>query len=218
MLLHLLSGPVNWGDVLAWLLAVVVAITVHEFAHAKSAEIAGDPTARKAGRVTLNPLAHYDLVGSSMFLIMGFGWAKPVPINPLYFKNRRRDSVLVSLWGPLANLIAAIVLAIPLRVGFAGDHETTLAIMVFANLMLAVFNLIPIAPLDGSHILEGALSARANQRLAAFYARNQQLLLIAFLVGFLTPVGGPVFRMVQIPVYIMVQLLTGHGLFYWLAE
>lgn len=213
MLLNLLSGPmdqIDWGQVLAWLLAVVVAITVHEFAHAKSAEVAGDPTARKAGRVTLNPLAHYDLIGSTMFLIVGFGWAKPVPINPLYFKHRRRDSVLVSLWGPLSNLLTAAVFAIPLRFGVSGDYTMPLAIIVLANLMLAVFNLIPIAPLDGSHILEGLLSARANQRLAEFYARNQMILLILFLVVFFVPpVSDVVFGIIRIPVGILMRLLTG---------
>lgn len=203
----------DWAQLLAWLLAVVIAITVHEFAHAKSAEKAGDPTARKAGRVTLNPLAHYDPVGSTMFLLMGFGWAKPVPVNPLYFKNRRRDNIMVSLWGPLSNLLVATAAAIPLRLGIAGEHTMTFAIIVFANLLLAIFNLIPIAPLDGSHILEGFLSAKANQRLAAFYARNQQLLLIAFLVVFFVgPVRSAVFGVIMIPVRFMMLLLTGGSL------
>lgn len=210
MLLRFLGNEMDLAGLLSWLIAVVVAITVHEFAHAKSAEMAGDPTARSLGRVTLNPLAHYDLVGSTMFLILGFGWAKPVPVNPLYFKHRRRDNILVSLWGPLSNFILAVLLAIPLRLGVTGDYTMTVVIMVFANLMLGVFNLIPIAPLDGSHVLEGVLSARANQRLAAFYARNQQLLLIVFLVVFFVPpVRQIVFGVIFVPVGILMRLLTG---------
>lgn len=105
MLRMLLGGEIDWAALLAWLVAVTVAITVHEFAHAKSAEMAGDPTPRAFGRVTLNPAAHYDLIGSTLFLLVGFGWAKPVPINPLAMRNPRRDAMLTALWGPLSNLI-----------------------------------------------------------------------------------------------------------------
>ncbi|MBU0607946.1 MAG: site-2 protease family protein, partial [Armatimonadetes bacterium] len=110
MLLSYLEGRVGLPELLSWLLAVVIAITVHEFAHAKSADMAGDSTARLKGRVTLNPIAHYDPLGSTLFLVLGFGWAKPVPINPLALRPPRRDAVLVSLWGPLSNLITACLL------------------------------------------------------------------------------------------------------------
>lgn len=210
MLSGYLSGDMGFGQLLAWLIAVTFAITVHEFAHAKSAELAGDSTPRLRGRVTLNPLAHYDPIGTTLFLVFGFGWAKPVPINPWAFRNRRRDVVLVSLWGPLSNLLSAIVLSLPLRLGLAGPYAPPLAVIVFANLVLCIFNLIPIAPLDGAHILEGLLSDKANQRLAAFYARHQLTMLIAVLVIFFVhPISRLVFGAIMVPVIALLKLLAG---------
>jgi Zn-dependent protease len=218
MLMHFLRGPLDgeaWAGLLSWLIAVTVAITVHEFAHAKSAELAGDGTPRRFGRVTLNPVAHYDLIGSTMFLLFGFGWAKPVPINPLAFRHPRRDTVLVSLWGPLSNFITAVIAAVPLRLGVLQldqPYGRLVMIIVFANLMLGVFNLIPVGPLDGAHVLEGLLSARANQRLAAFYAQNQRwLLLLVLAIVFIPAVGnvifGPILRFVEL----VMALLVGRG-------
>ena len=212
MLLEFLAGRVGLAELLSWLVAVMIAITVHEFSHAKAADMAGDLTPRLHGRVTLNPLAHYDPIGSTMFLVLGFGWAKPVPINPFAMRHPRRDAVLVSLWGPLSNLITACVLAIPLRLDLAGVYTPVLAFIVFANLVLAFFNLIPISPLDGSHILEGLLSVRANQRLSAFYQRNRQWLLILFLlVFFVGPLRGLVFGIILVPVHLLFGLLAGPG-------
>ena len=210
MLMQFINGQIPLDLLLSWLLAVTVAITVHEFSHAKSADLAGDPTARALGRVTLNPVAHYDLVGSTLFLLFGFGWAKPVPINPLAFRNRRVSTVLVSLWGPLSNFITAAIFAIPVRLDILPLYTQMFAVIVFANLMLGVFNLIPIGPLDGAHILEGLLPDRANRRLADFYARNQRWLVLAFLVIFLVPaVGDRVFLVIRIPVMLLMGLLTG---------
>lgn len=210
MLTHFIHNEIGLGELLAWLIAVIVAITVHEFSHAKAAEVAGDPTPRAFGRVTLNPVAHYDLVGSTLFLLAGFGWAKPVPINPLAFRHRRRDQVMVALWGPLSNFITAAIFAIPLRLQLTGAYTFPVLIIVFANLMLGVFNLIPVGPLDGAHVLEGALSARANQRLAAFYRKNQQWLLILVLIIFFVPVVRDiVLGIILIPVRLLLYLLVG---------
>lgn len=215
MLMEFINGRVGLDILLSWLIAVTVAITFHEFAHALSAQWAGDDTPRRYGRVTLNPAAHYDLIGSTMFLLFGFGWAKPVPVNPLAFRHPRRDSVLVSLWGPLSNFIIGAVAALPLRFGWLPvdqPYGTMMAIIVFANLMLGVFNLIPFGPLDGAHVLEGLLSDRANQRLAYFYARNQRwLLLVVLAIFFIRPLGDIVFTPIRLVVSLLMGLLVGHA-------
>jgi len=210
MLTRLLNGEADPAFILSWLVAVTIAITVHEFCHAKRAEMAGDRTPRLNGRVTLNPLAHYDLMGSTMLLLFGFGWAKPVPINPLAFRQPRRDTIMVSLWGPLSNFILAALFAIPLRLGVAGPYTMMVGIIVYLNLALGVFNLIPVPPLDGSHILEMLLPLRAHQRLEAFYARNRQWLMMAMLVViFVPPFSTIVFGAIRIPILVMFRLLTG---------
>ncbi len=186
----LLGGPFNPQAIIAGLIAITIALTVHEFAHAYRAEQAGDPTARSMGRVTLNPLAHYDPIGSTMILLFGFGWGKPVPVNPYRFRNPRRDQVMVSFWGPLSNLIVAAVIAIPLRLGLGGDYKSMLFIILQVQVYLALFNLIPVPPLDGSHILSGLLPIAQARRLDAIYSQYGMLLLIpAFLIaGRLLPV------------------------------
>lgn len=214
MLMQLLRhgeySPELLAVVIAWLIAFVVAITVHEFAHAKSAEIAGDATPRAHGRVTLNPVAHYDPIGSTLFLLFGFGWAKPVPVNPRAFRSPRRDAILVSLWGPLSNFITAALFALPVRLGLLGSYTMPAVVIMYANLMLGFFNLIPVGPLDGAHVLEGLLSVRANMRLAAFYQRNQMWLLLAVLIIFFVPaVGNLVFGVIGIPAQVMLAVLAG---------
>ncbi|MFP3905305.1 MAG: site-2 protease family protein, partial [Armatimonadota bacterium] len=111
MLLSFIEGTVDVGVVVAWIVGATVAITVHEYAHARRALAAGDKTPEANGRVTINPLAHYDPVGTTLFLFAGFGWAKPVPVNPTSFSDRRRDGLMVALWGPLSNILAAAAFA-----------------------------------------------------------------------------------------------------------
>jgi len=148
--------PWQWLLVLPGLL---VAITVHEYAHAAVAVAQGDPTPRLRGRLTLNPLRHIDLVGLLMLLTVGFGWARPVEINPYYFHNRRQGLFLVSLAGPLTNLLVALIglvllKALPiLREGLLGF---LLLGLYRYNLVLAVFNLLPIPPLDGAKVVAAA--------------------------------------------------------------
>jgi Zn-dependent protease len=209
---QLLSGHPDWSFILSWLVAVTIAITFHEFAHAKRADMAGDLTPRLNGRVTLNPVAHYDPIGSTMFLLWGLGWAKPVPINPLAFRHLRRDTIMVSLWGVLSNFILAALFAIPLRLGVIGDDSyiKLVHIIVYLNLALGVFNLIPLPPLDGSHVLAMMLPLRKQQRLEAFYARNQRWLLLGvLLILFVRPLSALVFGVIQLPILGLFVLLTG---------
>jgi len=168
VLTELLNAP--------FIIAILLALSIHEAAHAFAANALGDPTAKDEGRLTLNPLAHLDPLGTIMFFLVRFGWGKPVPVNPRYFRNVRRDSAVVSLAGPASNLLLAVIaffllaLLAPqvMRVANAeqllftrgiGVQIQAFLIQVFANLLfvnlgLMAFNLLPIAPLDGSKIVQ----------------------------------------------------------------
>jgi len=147
------------------ILVLLIAFTVHEFAHAWTANYFGDDTPRLFGRLTLNPLAHLDVLGSLLLIVAGFGWAKPVPINPNTLQRRSSAAVMwVSLAGPASNFLMAIVGALPLRLGLVPLSFTSTGILptpalflfdfMTINLTLMLFNLIPIAPLDGEKIAE----------------------------------------------------------------
>ncbi|MFA5927256.1 MAG: site-2 protease family protein [Patescibacteria group bacterium] len=156
-LLNLLQNPIFF---VVFLVALVVAITVHEYAHALVANRLGDSTPKYMGRVTLNPLAHLDPLGTLFLFIAGFGWGKPVPINPRNFR-KREDEIKVALAGIIANILMAIIIGIPIRIailqGIPIESSTFLSVLNFAveiNIVLAAFNLLPIYPLDGSHLIE----------------------------------------------------------------
>ncbi len=141
---------------------ILFALTIHEYAHGWVADRLGDPTARIAGRLTLNPLSHLDPLGTLMLFLVHFGWAKPVPVDPSFLRNPKRDMMWISLAGPAANVASAVLLGwvVRLLVGI-GLHAGVLLVIlqygVMINVVLAVFNLIPIPPLDGSKILMGLL-------------------------------------------------------------
>lgn len=136
-----------------YLLAIVVAITIHEFAHARAAEYLGDPTPKLQGRVSLNPMRHLDPFGMIFLLFAGFGWGRPVQFDPFNLKNPRRDAAIISIAGPLSNIILAIILAIVVRI-----IETPLLYpFIMLNVSLAIFNLLPVHPLDGFKIVGGIL-------------------------------------------------------------
>lgn len=128
---------------------LIIAITIHEFAHAYTADRLGDPTPRSRGRVTLNPLAHLDPLGTIMILFARFGWGKPVPIDPYNFSKPRRDEIIVSLAGPISNLFLALILAFVYKFFLPSGLLFTLIVV---NVSLGVFNLLPVPPLDGSKI------------------------------------------------------------------
>ena len=166
-------------QVIAIAIPVIYAITVHEVAHGLIAKGFGDMTASRQGRLTLNPIAHIDMLGtvilSALLIYLGglvFGWAKPVPVNPYNFKNRNRAMFFVALAGPLANLIMAIIWSTLFMIFFAFSMESLLSVRitelftlmctygVFINLLLMFFNLLPIPPLDGGRVLRSAMSDR----------------------------------------------------------
>jgi Zn-dependent protease len=146
------------------IIMLVIALSVHEFSHALAADYLGDPTPRLAGRLTLNPLAHLDPIGSLLILFVGIGWGKPVPFDPFNLKSPKRDAAVISFAGPLSNLIMALLGSIILRMVLnfplltVGNTISFILIrFVLLNVVLAVFNLIPVSPLDGFKVIAGLL-------------------------------------------------------------
>ncbi len=206
-----------------WLMAVLLSITIHEFAHAKYADWAGDPTPARQGRVTLNPLAHLDPMGTILILITaisgyGFGWGRPVEINPGYFRHPRRDWVLCAFWGPLSNMLLAALFAGLVRAMLAtGMGRGTIfldfaLIMVLVNIGLALFNLLPIHPLDGSKVLSGFLSDVFDRRYWSFQLLYGPMLFLLLVLFIPVLTGGrvhPIWIILD-PVYsLAVRLLLG---------
>ncbi len=187
---------------IAWIIAFVVAITVHEAAHAWMADKLGDPTARLMGRLSLNPIVHYDRVGTTLLLVLvimratglpviPFGWAKPVQFDPYNLKNPRRDSAIISVAGPLSNIIVATILSIVLRLSLLAPSGLTIVSLLLVptiglNIVLAVFNLLPIHPLDGGKIFIGLLPEKEAADADRFLKRYGMIIL--FLLIF--PFGG----------------------------
>lgn len=178
------------------LLAILIALSVHEAAHAYMANRLGDPTAKILGRLTLNPVAHLDLLGSILFLTVGFGWGKPVPVDPRHFQNPKRDSALTAFAGPLSNLFLAAISFMLLRIfyGDAGSFDFSIgpvsgrdAVQVFIqhflqgslfiNLALMAFNLLPVAPLDGSKVLEAFIPYQFELKYEEFMRVGPYILL-----------------------------------------
>lgn len=174
---------------LTFTLAVILALTIHEFSHSFMAYKLGDKTPKLAGRLTLNPMAHFDAIGLLSFLFLGFGWAKPVPINPNNFKKIKRDSLLVSLAGIFANLILAFVayplflLTLRLPATWWSLALQLLTLYIFNNnLVFAVFNLLPIYPLDGYNAVASQLSY--SNKYVNFMRRYGALVLLFVIVLF----------------------------------
>jgi len=178
--------------------AILIALTFHEFAHAYVAFRMGDPTAKYMGRLTLNPLAHLDPLGTIMIFLIHFGWAKPVPVDTRYLGNPKRDMMWISAAGPLMNMALALVSGILIRIiiaaGLVNGHPTGTAGMAFQmlyyslyiNLALAFFNLIPIPPLDGSKILGGLLPHRYAPTLYLIESRGPMVLFGIIMFGWIT--------------------------------
>ena len=207
--------------------ALLFAITIHEYAHAQCADSMGDPTPRYMGRLTFNPMAHLDPIGALLLVVAGFGWAKPVPVNPNRFDRKismRGGMAITALAGPLSNLLVAILSMVIYRVfccfqvvqTAVVDYYTSggvntyfvlyymLQAFIFINLGLAIFNLIPIPPLDGSHILGYFTSSKVD----AFFYKNQRVISIVFMVILVTGVlSGPI-GFVEQHIYNLLLTLT----------
>ena len=217
-----------------FIISILIALSVHEWAHAYAAYKLGDSTAKYAGRLTVNPMAHLDPMGTLMFFIVGFGWAKPVPVDPRYFDHPRRDNAIVALAGPLSNLVLAFIAFIVLMLanGMAmnasvmdllsanGSHSAFTALIIqisasslFINLALMAFNLLPIAPLDGSKILHPFIPLRYEREYYEFMNKGPFILLAIIILeravdfpllsGWVFGIVGPIlWAMQQIALFI----------------
>ncbi|MBD73779.1 MAG: site-2 protease family protein [Candidatus Marinimicrobia bacterium] len=170
---------------------LVFALVFHEFSHAWVANKLGDPTARYSGRLTLNPLAHLDPFGSLMILFVGFGWAKPVPVDSRYLANPRVDMMKIAFAGPAANLLLAFVGGTIIRTGLVDGSITLMILLRFTqiNIMLAVFNMIPIPPLDGSQIFSGIMSRKNPELVYKLQMYGPQILLGLIMIGYFTKIS-----------------------------
>ena len=200
-------------------ITLVIAFTVHEFAHAFVADRFGDDTPRIMGRLTLNPLKHLDVIGSLMLLIAGFGWAKPVPVNPIKLKEHSKSAYMwVSVAGPASNFLLACLAAIPIRfnlipafptISFLPSLMDFLVTFFVINLLLMVFNLMPLPPLDGEKILEFLLPERWAAQYAKIKPYGPILLLVVVLV--LPRFGVDIFGSIMTPVLHFFQIVLLGG-------
>jgi Zn-dependent protease len=204
---------------IALIVALIVSVVIHEMAHGYAADALGDPTARLSGRLTINPLAHLDILGSIIvpgLLIFSnagfiFGWAKPVPYNPYNFRNQKWGEALVAAAGPAANVVIAIVFAIAIRLSDTLSLTDTFVQLSYSiivlNLLLTFFNLLPIPPLDGSKILPRLLPFGLRMQYDKFrmvFERQPFLGFALVLFLFLTFLGDPLFTMVSVLAALLV--------------
>ena len=183
MLADLVNNPII---LLAWLLALVIAITIHEFAHAYAAARLGDPTPQLQGRLSLNPLKHLDPIGTLMLLFFRFGWGKPVEFDSYNLRHPRRDAAVISLAGPAVNLVLATILSLVLKFSPSSLFSIFLYPVILININLAIFNLLPVPPLDGAKILYGILPRAWADEYNDFMGRYGTILLILLII----PIGG----------------------------
>jgi len=222
----LLNHP---GYFLLWLfpiiLALVLSISVHEFSHAFAAFWLGDPTAKNDGRLTLNPIKHLEPVGSILILLIGFGWGKPVPVNPNFVKNGRRGLALIAFAGPASNIFFALFIAALFQLGIFNTGNYSIAnwsqffvlgyVAIFLqhlltlNLILAVFNLLPMAPLDGSGVLRGVVPKKWLPALSRIETYGPIALLALFMLQFF--IGVRILGYLFAPVLNFADRLVGTG-------
>ena len=197
-------------EVLVLLIPVLLfALVFHEFAHGWVANKLGDPTAKYAGRLTLNPIAHLDMFGSLMILFVGFGWAKPVPVDSRYLANPRTDMMKIAFAGPAANLLLAFITGILIRAtGYLGPFTTMMIMFTQINIMLAVFNMIPIPPLDGSQIFSGMMIRSNPDLVMKLQIYGPQILMGLILFGMFTSFS-PIWMIISPFVNFFMYLFAG---------
>ena len=197
-------------EVLVLLIPVLLfALVFHEFSHGWVANKLGDPTAKYAGRLTLNPMAHLDLFGSLMILFVGFGWAKPVPVNSRYLTNPRTDMMKIAFAGPASNLLLAFIAGSLIRLtGNMGVLSSMLIMFAQINIMLAVFNMIPIPPLDGSQIFSGLMIRHNPDLVIKLQVYGPQILMGLILFGMLTRIS-PIWWLISPFVNFFMFLFVG---------
>ena len=189
---------------------ILFSLTVHEYSHGRVAYYLGDDTAKRLGRLSFNPLRHIDLLGVLCFYFMGFGWAKPVPVDWRNFNNPRKDLMYVSIAGPLSNIILAAICGIFIRFISPYDFPVLFYLLcfgVYINVALCVFNLLPIFPLDGSSVLKGLVPQGIAIKLMEFDRFGAALILGVFLVDHFARTGI-IWHLVGYPILFVVQLLT----------
>lgn len=197
---------------------ILLSLTVHEYFHGWTANKLGDPTAKMRGRLTLNPIAHLDILGTILMFIVGFGWAKPVPIDPRNFKDPKKDTILVAIAGPLSNLAMALAAGLALRfmipkmvsgeISSEGIYSVIVIILILTlvyGIALAVFNMIPIPPLDGSRVLYGILPDRYAYAYSRFEPYGVFFLFALFIFG------GGIFKYLLVPLSYLSVMLSGYN-------
>lgn len=186
MLSTLFSNPLLF---FVWVIGLILAISVHEYAHARAADTLGDPTPRSDGRLTLDPRSHLDPLGTLALLFLGFGWGRPVMFDPYNLRNPRRDSALIAIAGPISNLVFALILSIIMKfVPGIGLLSSVFSILIVMNISLAIFNLVPVFPLDGEKILGGILPEGLYREYATIMSQYGTIILIFMLL----PIAGGV--------------------------
>lgn len=181
------------------LIGLLLAISVHEFAHAWTADRLGDPTPRIQGRVTLNPKAHLDPIGTAMLILFGFGWGKPVVFDQYNLRNPKKDAAVISLAGPASNILLATALGLV-------TNSPIVQPIIYINLVLAIFNLVPVYPLDGEKILAGLLPKNLSFEFQAVMQRYGTLILIFLLLPILGP--SPIITLISPIITFLFSLLT----------
>lgn len=214
----LITNPISF---IFYAISLVIAITVHEFAHAYSADRLGDPTPRLQGRLTLNPLAHLDPLGTIMLFLVRFGWGKPVQFDPFNLRNPRRDAAIISLAGPLANIVLATVssfilrlFSLPLAPSLTMDASAPFILIAFLqtlivlNVVLAIFNLVPIHPLDGFKIVGGLLSK--EQARSWYQLERYGIIFLLFLIFPIFGGSSPLHTLISPPINFLLSILLPH--------
>lgn len=215
----LLNG-LGLKEILLRLPIIFIAITVHEYAHGYAALKMGDPTAKLSGRLSMNPLAHMDIVGALSMLIFGFGWAKPVPINPNNFKNHKKGTVIVSLAGPISNLFLAflgsVLYGIFRRIGFGNFSSQfseifygLLAQLILLNVCFGIFNLVPFPPLDGAKIVGAFLPYKTYFKIMQYERYAFPILIVLMYLGIFDKILGVLITPIISSLNALIALIAG---------